>query len=408
MAVSRRTPLAVTALGAAFLLSACVAPADDAPDAGGGAANGEGADAGEPVRIGVVMARSGFMGPIDTPALRAMELYAEEFNAEGGIDGREVELDIIDTGTDPDRYAPAATEVIDRGADVLVTTCDYDIASPAALVAESSNIVSFAPCIGDPIYGPDGGLPNGFSMGNGVPGEASVMAEFAYEQGWSSAYTLTDTTLKYTQNQCDVFTKRFEELGGTIVGAASYQQGDSIRETVSQMAAGEAPGVVVNCGYNPGGASAAKEIRDGGVAAPIISGFGMDGDFWTSSIPGLADYYVVTYAAKNGDDPDEAINEFGARYEEEYGESPSVSSFVTGPSVLDAIKLAYERGGSFDAAAMTGELEQFSEEELLVGPTTFTPELHINVERPQRVLVVRDGQLEFVEQRAAQQVVFPG
>ena len=79
-------------------------------------------------------------------------------------------------------------------ANVLVTTCDYDVASPAALVAESSNIVSFAPCIGDPIYGPDGGLPNGYSMGNGTPGEASVIAEFAHAQGWTTAFTLTDTT----------------------------------------------------------------------------------------------------------------------------------------------------------------------------------------------------------------------
>ena len=146
MALSRRVPVALAALSTAALLTACLAPAGDAPSGGNttGTTDG-GGDGTDPIRIGVVMARSGFMGPIDTPALQAMELYAEQLNEEGGIDGREVVLDVVDTGTNLDRYASAATEVIGRGADVLVTTCDYDVASPAALVAESSNIVSFAP-----------------------------------------------------------------------------------------------------------------------------------------------------------------------------------------------------------------------------------------------------------------------
>lgn len=46
--------------------------------------------------------------------------------------------------------------------------------------------------------------------------------------------------------------------------------------------------------------------------------------------------------------------------------------------------------------------------ELLVGPTSFTPELHVSVERPQAVLVVSDGTLEFVERRAPQNVDLDG
>ena len=412
MPLSRRArALALACAGSLALLTACIAPIGEAPSGagggGGGGAGGGDSGGGEDIRIGVVMARSGFMGPIDTPALQAMELYADQLNEEGGIDGRNIVLDVVDTGTNLDRYASAATEVIGRGAAVLVTTCDYDVSSPAALVAEGSGIVTFAPCIGDPIFGPQGGLPNGYSMGNGVPGEAAVMAEFAIEQGWTTAYTITDTTLVYTQNQCEVFAERFQQLGGQILGAANFQQGNSIREIVSGVAGGERPDVVANCSYSPGGAAAAKEIRDGGVDSPIISGFGMDGDFWTEGIPGLTDYFVVTYGAINGDDPNPAFNEFADDYEEQYGARPTVSSFATGPSVLQAVKIAYERAGSFEAEAMTAELEQFDGEELLVGPTTFSPELHINVERPQRILEVRDGKLAFLQEKAADEVVFP-
>ena len=232
----------------------------------------------------------------------------------------------------------------------------------AAQAAQAANVVSIAPCVGDPIFGPAGGLDLGFSMGDGTPGEASIMAEFAASKGWKNAVLLTDTTLKYTQNQCGIFAKRFTELGGTVVDNYDYKQGDSIKETVSKIRAGNAPDVIANCGYNPGGATVAKELRDGGIDAPIVSGFGMDGDFWTSGVPGLKDYYVITYAAKNGDDPDPDVNEMATAYETEYGARPDVGGFVTGPTTLQALKLAYEKAGSWDGDKITAAMESFDNE----------------------------------------------
>lgn len=406
MSRSRFAASLVGIAGSALLLAGCVSSSGGTGASSSGATSGETGGAKGPVTIGVVMAQSGFMGPIDTPPLQALQLEVEKINADGGIGGQQIDLKIVDTGTNLDRYAPAATELIAGGAKVLVVTCDYDVASPAALVAEAANTVSIAPCIGDPIFGPSGGLKLGFSMGSGTPGEASVMAEFAYEQGWKQAVLLTDTTLKYTQNQCAIFAERYTELGGTIISKYDYQQGASIRETVSSIAAGPAPTVVANCGYSPGGATVAKELRDGGIAAPIISGFGMDGDFWTGGIPGLADYYVVTYASKNGDDPDAAVNEAATAYETAYGEAPSVGGFVTGPSTIQAIKAAYDKAGSWDGDKLAAALESFDKVDLLAGPTSFSKDLHISVDRPQRVLVVKDGKLTFVELRAPKKVVF--
>jgi branched-chain amino acid transport system substrate-binding protein len=389
--------------GASLALAGCVSGTTTGSDGSGGTpASAESSK----VVIGAVVAASGFMGPIDTPPLNAMKLEVDKVNAAGGIDGQQIELRVIDTGTKLDRYSSAATELIDGGAKVILVTCDYDVSSPAALVAEENNVLSMSPCLNDPIYGPPGGLPHGFSMGDGTPGEATIMAEFAYAQGWTRAALLTDTSLKYTQNQCEIFSKRFTELGGTIVSEHTYQQGESVREAVTSIAGGEPPAVVTSCGYSPGGATVAKELRDGGVPAPIISGFGMDGDFWTGGVPDLQDYYVVTFAAKNGDDPDPAVNEAADAYEEAYGERPSVGSFVTGPSTIQAIKLAYDKAGSWDGDELTKALETMGTFESLVGPTTFSPELHVAVDRPMRVLVVENGKMTFVEQRSPEKVTF--
>jgi len=361
---------------------------------------------GDPLVLGIVQAGSGFMGPIDTPARNALLLEVEKVNAAGGVNGQPITVEFIDTETKFEKYAPAAEEVIGKGANVLIVTCDYDVSSPASLVAEGKNILNVAPCIGDPIYGPAGGLPNGFSIGAGTPGETTVMAEFAADKGWKTAVLLRDTSIKYTQNQCTIFEKRFTELGGKVTATYDYVQGDSVKETVSKIAAGKKPDVIVNCGYNPGGGQVAKEIRDGGVEVPIISGFGMDGDFWVPAIEGLKDYYVVTYASKNGDDPDPAVNEYAAEYAKVYGNPPDVGGFVTGPATLQLILEAYKQAGSWDGDKMTAAFQAMKDVPTLAGPSSFSPDLHINVERPMAVLVVKDGKLAWVEDRAPEKVTF--
>lgn len=416
----RLMKMAVAIGAASLVLAGCVSSSDDAatePAAEETVAEEaveetvaeETADAepsGDPLVLGIVQAGSGFMGPIDTPARNALLLEVEKVNAAGGVNGQPITVDFIDTETAFERYAPAAEEVIANGANVLIVTCDYDVSAPAALVAEGKNILNLAPCIGDPIYGPDGGLPNGFSIGAGTPGETTVMAEFAADQGWTSAVLLRDMSIKYTQNQCSIFEKRFTELGGSVLATYDYVQGDSVKETVSKIAAGDQPDVIVNCGYNPGGGQVAKEIRDGGLETPIISGFGMDGDFWVGAIPNLKDYYVVTYASKNGDDPDAAVNDYAAAYEAAYGSPPDVGGFVTGPATLQLILEAYKQAGSWDGDKMTAAFEAMSQVPTLAGPSSFSSDLHINVERPMAVLVVEDGKLKWIEDRAPEKVTF--
>lgn len=405
---------AVVAGASSLLLAGCVssttstesaAPAESA--AASTAASAAPAADGEPLVLGIVQAGSGFMGPIDTPARNALLMEVDKVNAAGGVNGQPIQVNFIDTETKFDQYAPAAEKVIADGANVLIVTCDYDVSSPAALVAEGKDVLNVAPCIGDAIYGPAGGLKLGFSAGTGVPGEATDMAEFANKKGWKTAVLLKDTSIKYTQNQCAVFDKRFTELGGTVIKTYEYKQGDSVKETVSKVAAGKKPDVIVNCGYNPGGGAVAKEIRDGGVDAPIISGFGMDGDFWVGGIPNLKDYYVVTYASKNGDDTDPAVNDYAAAYTEKYGNAPDVGGFVTGPTTLQLILEAYKQAGSWSGQALTTALEGFKDVPTLAGPSTFSKALHINVTRPMAVLEVKDGKLVYVEDIAPEKVTNP-
>ena len=51
---------------------------------------------------------------------------------------------------------------------------------------------------------------------------------------------------------------------------------------------------------------------------------------------------------------------------------------------------AAERANSFDTAKVRTELEKFTDEPLLAGPTTFTPKLHTNLNRPMLMIEIKD------------------
>jgi ABC-type branched-subunit amino acid transport system substrate-binding protein len=65
-----------------------------------------------PIKIGVNMDVTGYAGWTGEPYLRAIQLYVEQVNAQGGIDGRPIELVIQDNETNPEKLTNDAARVI--------------------------------------------------------------------------------------------------------------------------------------------------------------------------------------------------------------------------------------------------------------------------------------------------------
>lgn len=354
---------------------------------------------GEPLLIGAAVAKSGFLAPFDTPALATLQMSVDTVNAAGGIDGRPVSLQVIDTKSDREVAASAARDLVDAGADFIVTTCDFDFGAPTALVAQENDILSMAPCSSDVKFGPRGIGPLAFSAGTPNITEGAVMAKFAYEdQGWKTAYVLTDNSVTYTKGMCPAFASRFTELGGAVVGEDVFQNGDqSVASQVSRISSlPQQPDVVVVCSYPPGGVTAVVELRRKGITSPILSGFGMDGSYWLEAQPDLSDMYVAALASNYGDDPNPAVNELGKAYADAVGQPAPTSAFITGAVVLELFKKAVEETHSTSGATLSDALQRFQEVPTLAGPTTFTPEYHMSLDRPMAIIKIDNGTPKFL------------
>lgn len=350
----------------------------------------------EPIIIGAAIAQSGVVAPYDEGPAKAMEVAVEEINAQGGLLGRPLKIIYADTKSDIAYGATAAEDVIAQGATMVVVTCDYDFGGAAASVANSKNLITFSTCAGDPKFGPAGIGPNAFTMATGSPGQAVTLAEWAYgTQGWRNAYILLDTTIAFDASFADAFKRRWIELAGEegVVGEDTFGGEDpQIATQITRIKSlATPPDFIALCSFPPAGPSAVRQLRAAGLMQPLLASESWDGDFWLEAVPELNEFYFVTYASVFGTDPRPAMQGFMKKFEAKHGQRPVTSHAVTGYSVIEAWTRAVTKAGTLDADKVREVLQGFRNEPLLAGPTSFTEEVHINMQRDLVLMEIVDG-----------------
>ncbi|MRX52276.1 ABC transporter substrate-binding protein [Paracoccus sp. S-4012] len=368
----------------------------------------QGAHAADTVKIGMVMPLSGWFQPIDASTINGALLAVKEINAAGGVLGQQIEVETFDNKSEPLLGADGATQMVAEGVKAMIVPSDFDFGAPGAFVAQQNGIISFSGA-SDPKFGVAGIGNLAYSLSTAGQAQGALLAEWGFEdQGWKTAYVLLDNTISYTKTLCGSFTERWKELAGEegILGEDTFLNGDpSIDAQVSRITGlGTKPDVVLLCSYAPGGPSAIRQLRSAGVDAPIITGESMDGDYWAGTVPGLSDFYVVNFGSLYGDDTDPAVADFYRRYEAEYGERADVSYAQRGYAMIEAWARAAEKAGSVEPAEVAAALDTFRDEPLVVGPTTFTPELHIATTRPMTILKAEAGKFSIVGKFSADEV----
>jgi len=341
-----------------------------------------------PITIGFAVALSGWMVPYDNH-YQAAELAIEAVNARGGVLGRQIQTIYADTKTEIVQGTNAATELIDKGADIVVVSGDYDFGGPAALVANDANLINFSGAA-DPLFGPVGLGPLSFSYAIAAQVQGAVIGEWGYHQkGWRKAHVLLDTFVEYNKSVCAGFEHVWNNLeGATIVGRDTFKNDDqSVASQITRLKSlEEQPDVIMLCSFPPGGALVARQFRAAGIDTPLINGTGMDGNYWLDSVPNLSEFYVPTPGSVHGDDPNPVLEDLIKRAEAKYGNRPSNGYFFAGYALIELLTRAIERAGGVDSAALAAEFEKFNEEPTVVGPMSYTKELHI--QRKGRLLIV--------------------
>jgi branched-chain amino acid transport system substrate-binding protein len=360
-----------------------------------------GAESGEPITIGWAYDSAGQMAPFDGPALAAAKIRVEQLNAEGGVGGRDLQIETCDTQNNaPAKAKACATSLLDGGADIIFVTCDVDFATPVVQEAIGQGKLAIAPCIGTDQMGPKRFGEQGklaFSFGNVAQDEGSAMAEFANSQGWETAAIATNTLLVYFKNVTAAFEKRFTELGGKVVTRETYATGaNNVGAAVSRINGADADVIVTSTAFGelPALVSGLRSLDND---TPILNSWAGDGTYWAPKNPMVTNYYAVTYASVFGDDPNEDVKAM-IKALTDAGAPPGTGGFLAGAGAIDGVAEAIERAdGSTDGAELASEIEQFDDVETISGNVSFSPELHTVFGREYRVIQVEANKGKYVE-----------
>jgi branched-chain amino acid transport system substrate-binding protein len=167
----RATAIPALAVLATVLAAGCSAPGSEKESSG--------SDSG-PIKIAVVDAQSGQLSSLGAWELKGARLAVDEWNAQGGVNGRQIQLDVFDDQGDPTVGTNLARKIDSEGYIAMIGT------------AESAVTIAMAPIL------KQAEIPN-ITSGQS-PGLVAVGSEFLFLNGPTST-TYDETLAKYLVDQ---------------------------------------------------------------------------------------------------------------------------------------------------------------------------------------------------------------
>ena len=336
---------------------------------------GGGAGEGDTIKIGAALCLTGIQAPLDEPALKGAQLAVDEINKQGGVLGKQLELINRDCKSDPATTANVAVQLIDQGAEAIIAPSDFDFGGPASSEAQKAGLVGISPAASSPFYGSDalGDKQFTMSMWNTTMGAAA--AQYAREQGWDTAYVVTDDFIQCTKDLGLYFVEHFKTLGGTVLFEESYTQGagDFSAQLARIKALPEMPDFFYISSYMPDLGLIIRTMREAGITQPILGGDSYDdpGLFQALGPEYGSDIVFATHTWVSPDTSPQ-MAEFLTAYEAKFGGPPEAMWAAPGWDVVHILAGAMEKAGSTDGAAMAKVMED-NTWDLLTGKLDWEP-----------------------------------
>ncbi len=314
--------------------------------------SGGDSDSGDTIKIGALGPLTGEVASYGTATINGVNLAIEEINANGGIDGKQIEIVQYDTKGDKTETINIYNRLRDQDEVVAViggvvsgeTLAIKDIAtsdnmplitatSTALEVTEEGSTV-FRVCYTDPYQG-------------------AAAAKFSIETlGAKSVGILYNTDDAYSVGVTDVYAKAFEDAGLKVTNKLGYPKGEGDFSALLTQVQESNPDIIFLPDYYDKVGKITTQIRRMGLKQDVV---GVDG--WDSVEKDYAEqvegYYFVNHFAKT--DPDEVVQNFISGYQKKYKSEPNsfaALGYDTAYVLTEAIKAA----GSTDSQAILDQL----------------------------------------------------
>jgi branched-chain amino acid transport system substrate-binding protein len=280
----------------------------------------QGSDA--PIKVGILGCHTGEYAVYGLGVMNGAELYIKQLNEKGGINGKQIELIILDNKADNTEAITAFNRMVDEGITALIG--DVLTGNTLAVVAEAYPInmpmITASATAAEVTYDPESDTvySNVFRTCFIDPFQGEKMAQFAAEVlNAKTAAIIYETGNDYSVGLSNAFVAKANELGISIVAQVGYATGDVDFKSQLTTIASKNPDVVFCPNYYEDDGLIVTQAREVGVTATFLGGDGWAGVSGYASAQDLeGSYYCSAYAPQSSDE----VKKFEADYIEAYGE----------------------------------------------------------------------------------------
>ena len=179
----------------------------------------------ETIKVGLLNPLTGPVPTFGKSVLEGVQLAVDEWNAKGGLLGKPIELVVADSQCSSD-YAPkAANHLIDEyGVKYIIGEVCSKASIPVSEIVNQKKVLQISPTSTDPLVTVDNhGNTKPFSFRACFVDsfQGQVMAKFAKEKGYKTAFIVYDLGSDYSVSLAKAFEGTFTEMGGQILGKSS-------------------------------------------------------------------------------------------------------------------------------------------------------------------------------------------
>ncbi len=353
------------------------------------------------IKIGGIFDVSGPASSLGEPERNTAQMLQEQINAEGGIDGREIEIIIRDTGGDESVALNAVKELIDKEEVVAIVGPSRSGTTMGLIKTVENAGVPLVSCaaaraITDPVK------EWVFNTPQSDEDAVTVIYDYLGEQGITKIATITAST-GFGEEGLKQIEKLAPDAGLEIVAKEQFADKDTDMTAQLTKIKGTEAEALICWGIGPAPSLIAKQAAQLQMEMPLIMSHGVANRRFIEDAGDAAEGIIhpcgkllVADKLPDDDPQKELLLEYAKQYEEKFGKSADTFGGHAWDAVMLVVNAIKEKGA--DRASIREGIESTEGFVGISGVFNYGPDHHYGLSPDAFVMVkIQDGDWALIE-----------
>jgi branched-chain amino acid transport system substrate-binding protein len=235
--------------------------------------------AAETIKLGVAGPHTGDLAPYGLPTKDAAEMLVAEINAKGGINGKQVELMVVDDQCKPEVATNVATMLVSQGVNIVIGHVCSGATKAAMGIYKDAKVIAISPSATNPPLTKSGEYPNFYRTIAADDEQGKIAADFVTGKLGAKKIAILHDKGDYGKGFAD-FSKESIEKGGKaqVVMYEGITPGAMDYSAVIQKLRRDGADAVIFGGYHPEASKLLAQMNKKQIKLPFIGPDGIKGD----------------------------------------------------------------------------------------------------------------------------------